>query len=380
MKDHRCENDISATETKNEHDNEMLETVPDKEEYVATGKGLSYMLARNFTINQMLILFGCLLLFISLGFRFYVLRWSSAFGGISARSGFSLMFSISRSYVDIHRSEVVRWLLPLVTVAVFTVLGKRNKDNAFIALMASLVGSFFGLFALLPALNDISYIGEGLWIFGLLWTAIPPLAYLEYKGKHPFEKHSELLTSSCNKDTDEIPKQSHEAEARPASKGLFYVFTRRFSVNQRFIMAGCVLLLFSLGLNFVGFARASYTGFAWIFRPIAGLGIIFNIIIYVSRIVELLVPLVVVAVLSLINRKDKNSKRVVFAVSVIGLYFGVYRLLTFSGISRGIGIQLYVLLWMAIAAFAFYDYIGASLIKKIDFSHLINQERKGQGE
>jgi len=186
-------------------------------------KGVFDTLARRFSVNQFLILAGCVLLLLSMAFTFTTSRFPSfnetvpivtddsfllpftvdslplpfsthtssmvfPSSQISTTTGFSMVFIINRwGFSIIHRSAF-ELLLPILMVVVATVMGTRIADSKLIALIASVVGLCFGLSLRISTFSSFMAAGIGLRAFVSLWVAIAVMAFLEYKDMHPLER------------------------------------------------------------------------------------------------------------------------------------------------------------------------------------------------
>jgi len=158
-------------------------------------KGVFDALARRFSVNQFLILAGCVLLLYSMAFNFTTHRIS--FMQERNVTGFSMLFVAGDWGFSIIYNNVFELLIPIIVVVVSTVVGIRIESGKLIALIASCVGLFFGLSILISLFNSFnSFItaGTGLLAFIGLWVVIVVMTFLEYKDMHPLERRK-----SCEK-------------------------------------------------------------------------------------------------------------------------------------------------------------------------------------
>jgi len=152
--------------------------------YAPPGSGVYHALALRFSINQFMILCGCVLLLISLGFPFYVFpesRFSTSY------SGYSMIVDISRHGVRIGYRLIFEWLAPIILVFIFVSLHKKYPSSKYIVLGASIFGLFMGASTLLGSIGH-GDTGIGLIAFVAFWVVVTVFAFLEYKGASIFEK------------------------------------------------------------------------------------------------------------------------------------------------------------------------------------------------
>jgi len=187
----------------NNHEEEVIGTDP-----VSIGKGLFDKIAMRFSMNQILILGGCIFLIFSLGFTFFRLTLFAGFRDgvfpsmpdelvpqvsfpvfeVVYQSGFSLMFSLSRyGFFILSYSKIFELLVPILAVTIFTFISKNVNNCKLMALIASIVGLSFALSSLLTTFVSSANAGIGLQLFFVLWVLITALAYLEYRNIHSLE-------------------------------------------------------------------------------------------------------------------------------------------------------------------------------------------------
>jgi len=148
--------------------------------------------ASKFSVNQLAILGGCLLLLICMFLPFATV---SALGFSEHTSGFALVFSNEGgggpgfgSFLDL--------LLPLLVVAcisVVTTLGMAKLPNPkLMILVLSGIGAYLALSTLLhtSAGGELAFLGisaragVGLILFFIIWLVVTAAAYMEYKDIH----------------------------------------------------------------------------------------------------------------------------------------------------------------------------------------------------
>ncbi|MCL2571479.1 MAG: hypothetical protein FWE11_03670 [Defluviitaleaceae bacterium] len=140
--------------------------------------------------------------------------------------------------------------------------------------------------------------------------------------------------------------------------------TSRFGINQLIIFGGCALLLVSLFLPFVslgmfGIVTVRQSGFALMF---GGRGVPGSL----GHVLNMLVPLIAVAAISLLTGLNKvtikNPRLIILVLSGFGLYMAVSTFFHIGTQVAGVGIFIYVLLWIAVTAAAFMEYKDIRLI------------------
>ena len=205
-----------------------------------------------------------------------------------------------------------------------------------------------------------------------------------------------MLCPKCNHEIVEetesgaaITNEAHEPPSELTGNGIYYRLALRFSANQFIILCGCALLLVSLNFTFAHFPHfggtnpvapvAEYSSNAlhdfeiaimshtwqteWI--PVSGYGLMIvrsgwgwrPHIIY-PNVMELLVPLVAVAVLTIAGKKLAGSNLLILGISVVGLLNGLVRLMDSGWRGAGIGLLAFTLLWVIITVAAFFEYEG----------------------
>jgi len=161
------------------------------------------------------------------------------------------------------------------------------------------------------------------------------------------------------------------------SNGLLNRRSSRFSVNQALVLIGCILMFLSLSLDFISSPSASWGNVHSSFFVFAnygsGLSLIFGIGGFgfnSSDFIELLVPLVAVAVLTIFTKKINNNRFMVVSISIMGLYFALTRLSglmrggPFSMMQPGIGLIIFVWLWVIITMLSIFEYKNIHIFEK----------------
>jgi len=207
-------------------------------------------------------------------------------------------------------------------------------------------------------------------------------------------------TDTCHNAQDILPPEAipEDIAGKPAP---------RFSTNQRFILYGCILLLLSLNLNFFtvrvldwsyqymfgsrmsmpNYTEVRQSGFASMYSDFG-----FGAFIHYSNIFELLVPLVVVAALTLLCKINRDGKLMAVYFSIVGLCIAASNLAVHTLFGRGnnsvfmgritvwdrirdllninIGLSIFFALWVGITIFAFCEYKGIEIIQRPKSGHV----------
>jgi len=177
----------------------------------------------------------------------------------------------------------------------------------------------------------------------------------------------------CNSHEDEADDAALESiGSAPITRDVM-----RVSANRALIIIGCILLVLSLNFSFISspshswgsattaFFAVADSGFSLIFG-IRGFGFNFNH----ANFIELLVPIVAVAALTVLAKKINNSRLIVVGVSFMGLYFGLSRMSglmrggPFSMMTPGIGLIIFVWLWVLITVLSIFEYKDIHVFEK----------------
>ena len=206
-----------------------------------------------------------------------------------------------------------------------------------------------------------------------------------------------MLCPKCNYEiieesdtiSDAMAIEAHEPTPELAESSISYKLALRFSVNQFIILCGCALLLVALNFNFserptgirpvapvvedsldllpdIGIVVPVLT---WAPEPITVTG--FNLMfdfhgwnlgwglgIFYVNVMELLAPLVAVAIMTIASKKLTGSNLLILGISVMGLLNGLARLMSIGWHNSGPGLQAFVCLWVIITVCAFFEYEG----------------------
>jgi len=184
--------------------------------------------------------------------------------------------------------------------------------------------------------------------------------------RHPEEVH---LACTCGY----VP--TSKAPVNPGGTDFVKTVTSKFSVNQLVVLGGCLLLLICLFLPFITVSALGFSehtsGFSIVFNNEAGGGPGFGAFL------DLLLPLLTVACVSVFSAmgmsKLPNPKLVILVLSGFGAYLALSTLLRTSagsglamlGISAGagVGLILFFIVWLVVAAAAFMEYKDIHLVK-----------------
>jgi len=127
-----------------------------------------------FSINQLVVLGGCALLFIFLFLPFVVV----SFRGLNVAertSGFALIFGDAGNF-----GNFLTLLLPIIAVACLSVI--KLTDGKMLALGVAFMGAYISFAGLFGASAVMTSVGVGRVLSFIMWLIVTAAAYMEYKG------------------------------------------------------------------------------------------------------------------------------------------------------------------------------------------------------